>query len=337
MTCHLRYTAASDVGLVRKNNEDSAYAGPHLAAVADGVGGNVAGEVASAATISILATIDREFPVDNMAGVLRATIENADETIRGLIEAEPALSGMGTTLTALLYSDGMFCLGHVGDSRAYRLRDGEFVQMSRDHTFVQTLVDEGRITREEATVHPQRSLIMQSVNGCGDIRPDLELHDARLGDRWLLCSDGLTDYVALDAIEDAVTSTEDVDELAARLVILANAGGGIDNVACVIADVVGTAPDDQRPVIVGAAHEPPDELVGRAADIFTPVPHRVGAIPPGPVFPRARFDDRSLARGTAGLAGSLIGPGGYGRTPDGDPSQPPASAPTGKAEPALPR
>lgn len=255
MTLNLRYTAASDVGMLREENEDSGYAGAHLVAVADGVGGNAHGEVASAVAIATLVSLDTSLPADGLAGALRATVQEIDRALQQMVDADSALEGMSTTLTALLFSDGHYCLGHIGDSRAYLLRDGELRQVSKDHSLVQTLVDEGKITREQAAVHPQRSVILQALNGKGSARADVDLRDAEPGDRWLLCSDGLTDYVRADAILETVTGSADLDAIAARLVSLANAAGGPDNITCVLADVVEGAAQD-TPLTVGAAASP---------------------------------------------------------------------------------
>ncbi|MQA77747.1 MAG: serine/threonine-protein phosphatase [Streptosporangiales bacterium] len=255
LTLNLRYTAASDVGMLREENEDSAYAGAHLVAVADGVGGNVHGEVASAVAIATLASLDKSLPADELAGCLRTAVQEIDQALQQMVDSDSSLEGMSTTLTALLFSDGRCCLGHIGDSRAYLVRDGMLRQVSRDHSLVQTLVDEGKITQEQAAVHPQRSVILQALNGRGSARADIDLSDAEAGDRWLLCSDGLSDYVSGDAILETVTGSADLDAMAARLISLANAAGGPDNITCVLADVVDDAAQD-TPLTVGAAAFP---------------------------------------------------------------------------------
>lgn len=281
MTYTLRYTAASDVGLLRKLNEDSAYAGPHLVAVADGMGGHAHGEVASATAIATLAGLDAEVPGSDLAGALRATIDEANSTVRGMVEADPSLEGMGTTVTALLYSNNRLSLGHIGDSRAYLLRDGDFRQVTKDHTLVQSMVDEGRITEEQAAVHPQRSLLLRALGTSNAIESDVNIHEARLGDRWLLCSDGLTSVVTEETIAAEVARTDDIEVVAHRLIDLANRGGGPDNITCVIADVVDTATGPDHPVIVGAASET-REAPGRGSDSAAA---RAAALTPRPEEP----------------------------------------------------
>jgi len=154
MTLALRYAVRSDVGLLREGNEDSAYAGPHLLAVADGMGGHAAGEVASAATINTIAGLDSEHSGADLINALADAVASANMRLQEIIISDPAVEGMGTTLTALLWSDGHAALCHIGDSRAYLLRNGEFYQITHDHTLVQSLVDEGKITEDDVATHP---------------------------------------------------------------------------------------------------------------------------------------------------------------------------------------
>ncbi|MQA77748.1 MAG: Stp1/IreP family PP2C-type Ser/Thr phosphatase [Streptosporangiales bacterium] len=294
MTYTLRYTAVSDVGLLRKLNEDSAYAGPHLVAVADGMGGHAHGEVASATAIATLARLDAEVPGSDLAGALRATIDEANSVVRSMVDADTSLEGMGTTVTALLYSNNRVSLGHIGDSRAYLLRDGAFRQVTKDHTLVQSMVDEGRITEEQAAVHPQRSLLLRALGTGNAIESDVNIHEARLGDRWLLCSDGLTSVVTEETIATEVARTDEIEIVAHRLIDLANRGGGPDNITCVIADVVDNATGPDHPVIVGAASEAngeprrgSDSAAGRAAAL-TPPPEEPEEEEPEP-RPRRRW------------------------------------------------
>ena len=163
MTLALRYAIRSDVGLLREGNEDSAYAGPHLLAIADGMGGHVAGEVASSVTISALTGLDDEVPADHLLDALAAAVARASGTLHEMSVEDPSLEGMGTTLTALLWSGTTIAICHIGDSRAYLLRDGEFRQITRDHTLVQSLVDDGRLSPAQAATHPQRSLVMRAL------------------------------------------------------------------------------------------------------------------------------------------------------------------------------
>ena len=258
MTLGLRYAARSHIGLVRDGNEDAAYAGPRLLAVADGMGGHAAGEVASAVVIAALAPLDHLVDSnqveDDLVGALRRSALTANAQLRDLVASDPTLEGMGTTLTALLSVGDRLALLHIGDSRAYLLRDSELSQITRDHTLVQTLIDEGRITPEEAATHPQRSLVTRALDGRSAIDLDLSLLEARLGDRYLLCSDGLTGPVpGLDLLAEALQAGPP-QEATDRLVSLALRGGGPDNVTVVVADVVELEhPPLGAPVVTGAA------------------------------------------------------------------------------------
>jgi PPM family protein phosphatase len=257
MTLALRYSIRSDVGLLREGNEDSAYAGPHLLVIADGMGGHAAGEVASAVAISALAPLDHEMAKDQMLGVLARAVAEANGTLHQMSVADPSVEGMGTTLTALLWSGAEIAICHIGDSRAYLLRDGDLMQITRDHTLVQSLVDEGRLSPEAAAVHPQRSLVMRALQSSTDAEPDLSIRQARLGDRYLLCSDGLTDVISEETLHKTLMQVTDLDELVTQLIELANRGGGPDNITCIVADVVdsvsGPLKPSTKPVIVGAA------------------------------------------------------------------------------------
>jgi serine/threonine protein phosphatase PrpC len=261
MTIALRYAARSDVGLVRSNNQDSGYAGSHLLMVADGMGGHAGGDVASSIAVGRLAQLDTDTPASDLVAALEETTLEANQSILRRARDEPQLAGMGTTVTALLRAEGRFALAHIGDSRAYLLRDEETVQVTKDHTFVQRLMDEGRLTSEEAERHPQRSVLMR-VLGDVDADPELDLsmRTARPGDRWMLCSDGLSGLVSLETIHATMAGFEDPDECAEALIQLALRGGGPDNITCVIADVVDLdalprsepAPST-APLIVGSA------------------------------------------------------------------------------------
>ncbi len=233
----IRYAVASDTGLDREQNEESAYAGTRLLAVADGLGGHAGGEVASAAAIEALRPLDTDVPAGELLSALEHAVRQAGHSLRDLVRADPSLQGMGTTLTAILWSGWQLGLVHIGDSRAYLLRGGELSQLTHDHTMVQALVDEGRITPAEAASHPQRSLLLRAL-GDGSSEPDLELRDALPGDRYLLSSDGLHDVVAAGAIAGVLAGTADPGQAARKLVELAIAGGGPDNITAVVADVV---------------------------------------------------------------------------------------------------
>jgi len=242
MPLTLRAAARSDVGLVRSNNQDSAFAGVHLVVVADGMGGHAGGDVASSVAIGHLAPLEDEAHGADAPQQLEAAIARAQTALLERVAQEPALSGMGTTVTALLRSGDRLVLAHLGDSRAYLLHEGELTQVTRDHTFVQRLVDEGRITAEEAEHHPQRNVILRVL---GDVQSspevDLSVRRAVAGDRWLLCSDGLSGVVSDDTLREALSTIADPGACADRLVQLALRGGGPDNVTCVVADVVDAA------------------------------------------------------------------------------------------------
>ena len=251
MTLALRYAARSDQGLVRTNNEDSVYAGPRLLAVADGMGGHAAGEVASNVVITSLAYLDEDRRADDLIAELRDATANANQHLRDLVAEDPDLEGMGTTLTGLLFASNRIGVVHVGDSRGYLLRGGQLSQITHDDTFVQALIDEGRLTEEEAHSHPQRSLILRALNGT-DVEPDLSIREARVGDRYLLCSDGLSDVVSAETMLEAL-QLPDPQQCADRLVELALRGGGPDNVTCIVADVIDVEYGDDAPVVDGAA------------------------------------------------------------------------------------
>ncbi|CAM5786775.1 PP2C family protein-serine/threonine phosphatase [Cellulomonas persica] len=267
MTVALRYAARSDVGLVRSNNQDSAYAGPHLLMVADGMGGHAGGDVASSVAVATFAPLDEEsHGPDDALDELEGALEEAREEIKARSGAEPDLAGMGTTVTAILRAGNKLAMVHLGDSRGYLLRDGVLTQVTTDHTFVQHLVDIGRITPAEAEHHPQRSVVMRVLGDFeADLTPDLSVREARVGDRWLLCSDGLSGFVSAQTIETTMRELTDLDSCADRLVQLALRGGGGDNVTVVLADVIelddvadGDAPGT-APQVVGAAASTRDD------------------------------------------------------------------------------
>lgn len=260
MAVVLSYAARSDVGLLRKSNQDSGYAGPHLLAVADGMGGAAGGDIASSVVVAHLAPLDDDAMSGDLLGRLREAVHESHSELLGRVAEDPSLAGLGTTVVALLRSGDRFAMIHIGDSRAYLLRDGELLQVTTDHTFVQHLVEAGRLTTEEAEHHPQRSVLLRVL---GDNESDIVLdewtHEAKVGDRWLLCSDGLSGVVSAETIEYALASIPNVDECADTLVNLALRGGGPDNVTVVIADVLDldSLPDGAAPVMtpqtVGAA------------------------------------------------------------------------------------
>ncbi|MDQ0372543.1 Stp1/IreP family PP2C-type Ser/Thr phosphatase [Cellulomonas humilata] len=261
MSVALRYAARSDVGLVRSNNQDSAYAGPHLLMVADGMGGHAGGDVASSVAVAAFAPLDGEsHGPDDALDQLEAALADARDEIIARSDADPDLSGMGTTVLAILRAGNKLAMVHLGDSRGYLMRDGILTQVTTDHTFVQHLVDIGRITPEEAEHHPQRSVVMRVLGDFDpEVTPDLSVREARKGDRWLLCSDGLSGFVSAETIEETMATISDVDACADRLVQLALRAGGGDNITVVLADVVelDDVADGEGPTtnatVVGAA------------------------------------------------------------------------------------
>jgi PPM family protein phosphatase len=256
MTLSLEYAALTDVGRVRRNNEDSAYAGPHLLLLADGMGGAAAGELASATAVEVIRRLDsahRSSTSDDLLELLAGAVHRANERLSELVEQDPDIEGTGSTVTAILFDGEHFAMAHLGDSRAYLMRDGVLRQLSHDHTFVQSLVDEGRISMEEAQSHPHRNLILRVLDGRPDSDPDLEVLDIRAGDRLMLCSDGIPDYVGDDVI--AATMRDGTpDSVAVDLITIALESGSNDNVTCVVADVV-TSGGSKEPQLVGAAAE----------------------------------------------------------------------------------
>jgi PPM family protein phosphatase len=282
MTLALRYAVRSDRGLVRSNNEDSVYAGPRLLAIADGMGGHAAGEVASKIAVAAVEHLDEDRPVGDLLAVLRLAVEDANHRIADSMRADPDLEGMGTTLTALRFTGGQVGLVHVGDSRAYLLRGEHLSQITHDDTYVQSLVDSGKLTAEEASHHPRKSVILRALMG-DDVDPDVSIREARAGDRYLLCTDGLSDVLTAPTILETL-SEGDPQESADRLVELTLRGGAPDNVTVIVADVVGADFGDDVPVIGGAfvdpteSSPPPVEAspAERAAQMTRPpVPHHV--------------------------------------------------------------
>lgn len=240
MGLNLRAVMLTDLGLARDNNEDSGYAGHRLLVVADGVGGQPAGEVASALVVSELVPLDEGPARDDPLGALRDAVEAANQRIADAGESDPAQGGMATTLTALLLSGDKLALLHVGDSRAYRLRDGELRQLTVDDTYVQWLVERGMLAPEEARNHPQRSVVVQVVQG-DDLQAQGEVLEPSPGDRYLLCSDGLSDMVADEAIAETLQAHADLKECAERLIALALSAGGPDNITVALADLADVA------------------------------------------------------------------------------------------------
>ncbi|MGJ9413928.1 PP2C family protein-serine/threonine phosphatase [Aeromicrobium sp. CF4.19] len=286
----LDYVALTDVGLRRSTNQDSGYASGRLIAVADGMGGAAAGDLASAEAMNIIRELDRDLPdIDPMDALGRA-VTHANARLGELVRHDPSVEGMGTTLEAMLWDGERFATAHIGDSRAYLLRDGELRQVSADHTFVQSLVDEGKITPAEARVHPHRSLLLRVMLGRDDNEADFDWVEGQEGDRFLLCSDGLSDMVD-HATMEALLGSETIDLAATELVRHALEAGGYDNVTVVIGELTDAAADlddhlsssDRRPQLVGAAADGPRARTGQDlghGETADPVVSRQGAIDP---------------------------------------------------------
>ncbi|MFG2625149.1 Stp1/IreP family PP2C-type Ser/Thr phosphatase [Streptomyces sp. NPDC048473] len=312
MSLSLRFAAGSHKGMIREGNEDSGYAGPRLLAIADGMGGQAAGEVASSEVISTLVQLDDDVPGSDILTSLSTAVQRANDQLRMMVEEDPQLEGMGTTLTALLWTGQRLGLVHVGDSRAYLLRDGVLTQITQDHTWVQRLVDEGRITEEEATTHPQRALLMRALGSGDHVEPDLSIREVRVGDRYLICSDGLSGVVSHQTMEETLASYQGPQETIQELIQLALRGGGPDNITCIVADVLDVDSNDtlaaqlnDTPVIVGAVAENQAAQLNDGSAMQTPAGRAAGLGRPVP--PPA---------GGFGPPGSGDG-GGYGGMPDG--------------------
>ncbi|MGC5307237.1 PP2C family protein-serine/threonine phosphatase [Micromonospora zamorensis] len=239
MTLKLRSVGTSDRGLIRSGNQDALHAGTWLVAVADGMGGMAAGDLASALTIDAVAPLDVETPEDALVAALEGGIALATSRIRQAVAEDSDRQGMGTTLTALLFARTGSCLAlaHVGDSRAYLFREGVLKQVTRDDTFVQMLVDQGVITADQASSHPRRAVVTQALQG-DEVSPSYATMVPRAGDRWLLCSDGLSNVVRPDTLTEVLTGYPERSECVGKLIDLALHAGAPDNVTVVVADVV---------------------------------------------------------------------------------------------------
>jgi len=252
-------TAVSHVGKIRQNNQDSGYAGAQLFVVADGMGGHAGGDVASAIALKRVMEADRQYAsAADAEFALQSALSAANTMLAETVFEHPELTGMGTTVSAILRSGSQVVIAHIGDSRIYLLRDGTLKQITADHTFVQRLVDSGRITPEEAAVHPRRSVLMR-VLGDVDAAPEIDttVLDVLPGDRWLLCSDGLSSYVSDEKIAHALTAQTAVKDAADRLVKESLDQGAPDNVTVVIVDIDDTGESGSSPVIiVGSAAVP---------------------------------------------------------------------------------
>lgn len=261
MALSLRFAAVSDVGRSRKKNDDSGFAGPHFLMVADGMGGAPAGDLASALAIQAMRRLDAPAP-DDMLEALAGAVHRANDRLSEAIEEDADVDGMGTTIDAVLFDGARIGVAHLGDSRGYLWRDGELLRLTSDHTWVQSLIDEGRISEDEAKTHSHRSLLLKVLDGRHDNDPDLTLYDVQAGDRILLCSDGLSSFVPHDRLERAL-SIGSAESAAAELVTLALEGMSNDNITVVLADVVDEPPIEAAPVLVGAAADEVRPVRGR--------------------------------------------------------------------------
>ena len=260
MTLQLRYVAHSEVGLIRKNNQDSGYASPHLLLVADGMGGAAAGDLASAVAIDTIRKIEAPTKGEQMLEVLGDAIHDANAKIAELIESDVSLEGMGTTVTGAMFDGVELGLAHIGDSRAYLFRDSRLERLTHDHTWVQSLVDDGKISETEAAMHPHRSLLLKVLNGQPTNDPDLMRVPVKAGDRFMFCSDGVCGLIDDDVIEAAL-QIPDLDKAGEHLVAESLHQGGIDNITVIVADVVESAGSDDV-IVLGAASGDPIRAPG---------------------------------------------------------------------------
>jgi len=258
MSAHFFETAVrSAIGLVRQGNEDSGFVSPQLIAVADGMGGHAAGEVASRIAVEVLQSlaptlVSTDLDDDSVEDLLMHSLHSIDSEISAVTDEEIEKRGMGTTLTALLIRDKYISLLHVGDSRCYRLRGNTLEQLSNDHTVIQELLDQGAISVAEAAEHPQRSMLTQALRGDGDVTPVLQMYEVKKGDRYLLCSDGLSGVLTEKEIKIGLKKT-DKDEAVKFLVDATYVNGAPDNVTVLIADISDEA--KTTPSLIGAAHD----------------------------------------------------------------------------------
>lgn len=258
MSAHFFDTSArSAIGLVRQGNEDSAFVSPQLIAVADGMGGHAAGEVASRIAVQVLQSLTEtltsaEIDEDSVEDLLMHSLHSIDVEISVVTDEEIEKRGMGTTLTALLIRDKFISLLHVGDSRCYRLRGNTLEQLSNDHTVIQELLDQGAISQAEAAEHPQRSMLTQALRGDGDVTPVLQMYEVKKGDRYLLCSDGLSGVLTEKEIKIGLKKSDKADAVK-FLVDATYVNGAPDNVTVLIADISDSSTTPTS--LLGAAHD----------------------------------------------------------------------------------
>ncbi|HEX4058534.1 MAG TPA: PP2C family serine/threonine-protein phosphatase [Galbitalea sp.] len=289
--------AVSHVGKIRANNQDSGYAGTYLFVVADGMGGHAGGDVASAIAVHRIAEVDQKFDsAEDAAFALQSALIAANSLLAETVFEHDELTGMGTTVSGLIRVDAEIAMAHIGDSRIYRYRKGKLEQVSTDHTFVQRLVDSGRITPEEAAVHPRRSVLMR-VLGDVDAAPEIDtrVFDTEPGDRWLICSDGLSSYVTDDKMEHVLHTVHPAQDAAERLIKESLDQGAPDNVTVVLVDIDET-PDSSHipPITVGSAASPlsfDSDSARRALRLPTLLLHPLKATQPDPSHFEPESDD----------------------------------------------
>ena len=258
MSAHFFETSArSAIGLVRQGNEDSGFVSPQLIAVADGMGGHAAGEVASRIAVEVLqslvpALVSKDIDEDSVTDLLMHSLHSIDSEISAVTDEDIEKRGMGTTLTALLIRDKYISLLHVGDSRCYRLRGNSLEQLSNDHTIIQELLDQGAISPAEALEHPQRSMLTQALRGDGDVTPVLQMYEIKMGDRYLLCSDGLSGVLTEKELKVGLKKSNK-DDAIKFLIDATYVNGAPDNVTVLIADISDEARTTAS--LIGAAHD----------------------------------------------------------------------------------
>ena len=280
--------AVSHVGKIRANNQDSGYAGSYLFVVADGMGGHAGGDVASAIAIRRITEVDQKYTsAHDAAFALQSSLIAANSLLAETVFEHNELTGMGTTVSGFIRVDNQIAMAHIGDSRIYRFRAGKLEQISTDHTFVQRLVDSGRITPEEAAVHPRRSVLMR-VLGDVDAAPEIDtsVFDTAPGDRWLICSDGLSSYVTDDKMEHVLATVPSAQDAAARLIKESLDQGAPDNVTVVLVDIDDTTDSAHiPPITVGSAASPlsfDSDSVRRALRLPSLLLHPLKATQPDP-------------------------------------------------------
>ncbi|MDE5640126.1 MAG: protein phosphatase 2C domain-containing protein [Bifidobacterium castoris] len=301
-------TTVSDVGTVRSNNQDSSFAGAHLVAICDGMGGHAGGDTASTIAIRSLAHIEQDSAEGDVAratAIMETSTLAAHDAIVGKAKRERKLAGMGTTITAITLVSGYWVLAHIGDSRAYLLRDGALMRLTSDHSYVQHLIDTKRISESEARNHPQRNVVMRVLGDFDiDARPDISIRVAHAGDRLLLCSDGLCGVLEDSTIEETMLAASDPEECAQRLVSMALRAGSTDNVTAVIADATLALNADsfdvphQTPLIGGAASASLDAIADIVNEPVSAAPALIAKSSPAEraaalIQPRPSDDDQA--------------------------------------------